>query len=63
MASEVRKLCPSTCPDEKGGPEFECELTEGHRGKHESVAGGFWTDAGADRLREERRKAIEQEPF
>ena len=59
----VKQLCEATCPDQKGGPDFECELQEGHRGKHESIAGGYWTDRGAERLREERRKKFESEPF
>jgi hypothetical protein len=61
--AKVTKLCGATCPNKKGGPDFECELEEGHRGKHLSAAGGFWNDGGAQRLREERRLKIEAEPF
>jgi hypothetical protein len=58
-----KELCAATCPDQRGGADFECELKEGHRGKHESLAGGYWNDAGAERLREERRRKFEAEPF
>ncbi len=61
--AKIAKLCGSTCPNQQGGPDFECEREDNHRGKHESIAGGYWTDSGAERLREERRKAIEAEPF
>jgi hypothetical protein len=59
----AKELCEATCPDVKGGPDFECERKPGHKGKHESLAGGYWTDGGAERLREERRERFEAEPF
>ena len=62
MAKEVQKLCGATLPN-SNGLDFECEKEEGHKGKHGSRAGGWWTDGGAERLREERRKQIEAEPF
>jgi hypothetical protein len=61
--AKVKQLCGATRPDEKGGPDFECEREQGHKGKHSSEAGGFWTDSGAERLREERRRKFEAEPF
>ena len=48
-----QEKCGATCPDQHGGPDYICELRKGHRGKHDSVAGGFWTDGGAERLRQE----------
>jgi hypothetical protein len=61
--AKVMQLCGARCPNMKGGPDFECEREQDHKGKHSSIAGGFWTDGGAERLREERRKKIEAEPF
>ena len=63
MAKEVQKLCGAVLPNLKGGPDFECEKEEGHNGKHSSYDGGMWTNGGAERLREERRKQLEAEPF
>lgn len=60
----AKELCEATCPNPRGGIDFVCEREKGHKGKHDSVSGGMtWTDGGAERLREERRKAIEAEPF
>jgi hypothetical protein len=60
----VKKLCGATCPDQKGGPDIQCEREENHKGKHDSITRGLsFTDGGAERLREERRKKFESEPF
>lgn len=61
----AKEQCESTCPDTKGGPDFRCELKKDHKGKHDSILGGFWSDGGAERLRTEqaRRAEIEKEPF
>jgi hypothetical protein len=60
--AKVQKLCGAVLPNLKSGPDFECEREQGHQGKHSSL-GVQWTDCGAERLREERRKQIEAEPF
>jgi hypothetical protein len=62
----VTKLCEAVCPDEKGGPDIQCERKENHKGKHDSITHGLsWTDGGAERIRAElaRRAEIEREPF
>lgn len=62
MARETGVVkCSATCPN-KYGRDFQCERPKGHKGKHRDGA-SMWTDDGAERLREERRKAIEAEPF
>ncbi len=62
--AKVKQLCGATCPDKHGGPDIQCERKENHKGKHDSITHGLtWTDAGAARLREERRKKFEAEPF
>jgi len=48
-----KEMCGATCPDQRGGPDFVCELKKDHKGKHDSAPGGFWTDLGAERLRQE----------
>jgi hypothetical protein len=58
-----QEKCRATCPDVKGGPDFCCERAAGHSGKHDSTAGGYWTDGGSERLREERLKKFQAEPF
>jgi len=55
MNMKIEK-CGATCPDQRGGPDFVCELKKGHKClKHSSDAGGYWNDAGADRLKLERQ--------
>jgi len=61
--AKVTQLCGATCPDVKGGPDFECEREQVHKGKHSSEGVGYWTDGGAERLREECRLKFEAEPF
>jgi len=61
---EVQKLCNSVLPNLKGGPDWSCSKLSGHSGKHDSRdGGGTWSDAGAERLAEEKRKQFEAEPF
>ena len=62
---EKGKQCGARCPNVRGGEEFVCELRSGHKWKHSSDAGGYWTDGGAESIRKElaRRAEIEREPF
>ena len=71
----VKQLCEATCPDDGGGPDYVCELPEGHDEQRHSRPPGVkwsqkhrdggvtWTNGGAERLKEERRKKFEAEPF
>lgn len=65
--------CKSTCPDNGGGPDYTCELLEGHdeprysrppgvkwSQKHRD-GGVTWTNGGAEQLREQIK--IREEAF
>ena len=72
----MAKKCESTCPDSGGGPDYICELLEGHGEPRNSRPPGVkwsqkhrdggvaWTDGGAAQLREQlEKKRIQEEAF
>jgi hypothetical protein len=65
MNSKLKETkCTAVCPDVNGGSDFICELEEHSKFKKHRQGGATWTNAGAQRVREEladkaRRAEIE----